>query len=136
MKRLILLIALLALLCPSTALAADPPASKALSTDKGSTATEPSVKPATLKVDNRPIFTFRGTLLGYTPSMRYPIIHCGCPVGDAPHKMRLRVKTLLRDFEAEHPGIKANLLSSLGRVRLRYLMPGHFSGSGDGEKAG
>ncbi len=70
MKRLILLIALLPLLCQATALAADPPASKALSTDKGSTATEPSVKPATLKVDNRPIFTFRGTLLGYTPKQR------------------------------------------------------------------
>jgi len=72
MKRLLLLITLLAFLWPSTAVPADPPASKARSVDKGTTATaaEPSIKPATLKVDNRSIITFRGTLLGYTPQQR------------------------------------------------------------------
>jgi small-conductance mechanosensitive channel len=72
MKRLLLLITLLAFLWPSTAIPADPPASKARPVDKGTTATaaEPSIKPATLKIENRPIFTFRGTLLGYTPQQR------------------------------------------------------------------
>jgi tRNA 2-thiocytidine biosynthesis protein TtcA len=81
----------------------------------------------------RPLcYLFEQEIVRYSDLMRYPIVRCGCPVGDAPHKMRLRVKRLLGDLEAEHPGIKANLLSSLGRVRLRYLMPGRF-GSGEPE---
>jgi hypothetical protein len=32
------------------------------------------------------------------------------------------MKALLRKMEEEHPGVKANLLSSLGRVRPEYLM--------------
>jgi small-conductance mechanosensitive channel len=69
MKRLLLLIFLLAFLWPAAAVPADAPASKAQPTEKG-TATEPSVKAATLKVNNRSIFTFRGALLGYTPKQR------------------------------------------------------------------
>ncbi len=69
MKRLLLLITLLALLWPSAALPADAPSSKAQPVERGAIA-EPSVKPATLKVDNRAIFTFRGPLLGYTPKQR------------------------------------------------------------------
>jgi small-conductance mechanosensitive channel len=69
MKRLILLITVLALLWPAAAVPADAPASKAQPAEKGSIA-DPSVKPATLKVDNRAIFKFRGPLLGYTPKQR------------------------------------------------------------------
>jgi small-conductance mechanosensitive channel len=72
MKRLFLLIALLALLVlqwPAGAAPADAPPSKAQPLEKGAIA-EPSVKPATLKVENRAIFTFRGPLLGYTPKQR------------------------------------------------------------------
>ena len=69
MKRLLLLIILSAFLWPSTAVPADPPASKAQPVEKGATP-EPSVKTATLKVGNRSIFTFRGTLLGYAPQQR------------------------------------------------------------------
>nr|MCU0554647.1 hypothetical protein [Syntrophales bacterium] len=69
MKRLLLLIALFALLWTATAVPADAPQSKAQPVEKGALA-EPFVKPATLKVDNRAIFTFRGPLLGYTPKQR------------------------------------------------------------------
>jgi small-conductance mechanosensitive channel len=50
MKRLLLPIVLLAFLWPSTAIPADPP--------------------ATLKLQNRPIITLRGNMLGYTPKQR------------------------------------------------------------------
>jgi tRNA 2-thiocytidine biosynthesis protein TtcA len=52
----------------------------------------------------------------------FPVVCCGCPVCGAPDQQRKRIKRLLRELEDEHPGIKANLLSSLGRVRLRHLM--------------
>jgi small-conductance mechanosensitive channel len=72
MKRLLLFIIFLALLCPAAAVPADVPASKAQPTEKGisTTAVEPSVKPATLKVNNRSIFTFRSPLFGYSPGQR------------------------------------------------------------------
>ena len=35
---------------------------------------------------------------------------------------RRRVKALLAQLEAEHSGIKASMLASLGRVREGYLM--------------
>jgi len=70
MKRLLLLIILLAFLWPSTAIPADPPArSGAQIAEKGGPAPA-GVPPATLKIQNRPIVTLRGTLLGYTPKQR------------------------------------------------------------------
>ncbi len=70
MKRLLLLIILSAFLWPSTAVAADPPATKgAQIAEKGGPAPA-GVPPATLKIQNRPIVTLRGTLLGYAPKQR------------------------------------------------------------------
>ena len=70
MKRLLLLIALLSLLCPVAAIPADPPArSGAQIAEKGSPAPA-GIAQATLKIQNRPIVTLRGTLLGYSPKQR------------------------------------------------------------------
>jgi small-conductance mechanosensitive channel len=70
MKRLLLLTTLLAFLWPATVIPADPPSSKGVpSTEKGGPAPA-GVSPATLKIQNRPIVTLRGTLLGYTPKQR------------------------------------------------------------------
>ena len=70
MKRLLLLIALFALLYPPAgAVPADAPASKAQPVEKGTTLTPPA-KTATLKVGNRPVFTYRAPLFGYAPSQR------------------------------------------------------------------
>ena len=70
MKRLLLLITLLAFLFPTAAIPADPPAAKGTQiAEKGGTAPA-GVPPATLKIRNRPIVTLRGTLLGYTPKQR------------------------------------------------------------------
>ena len=70
MKRLLLLITLLAFLFPTAAIPADPPAAKGTQiAEKGGTAPA-GVPPATLKIRNRPIVTLRGNLLGYTPKQR------------------------------------------------------------------
>lgn len=52
----------------------------------------------------------------------FPVVCCGCPVCGIEDQKRKRIKALLRELEAEHAGIKANMLSSLGRVRRGYLM--------------
>ena len=66
MKRLILLLIALAFLWPATVLPAEQTASKG----KAEKAIDPALAPATLKIENRPIVTLRGTLLGYTPRQR------------------------------------------------------------------
>lgn len=70
MKRLLLLITLLVFLWPSTSVPADPPARSGTQlAEKGGSAPA-GVPPATLKIQNRPIVTLRGTLLGYSPKQR------------------------------------------------------------------
>ena len=66
MKRLIPLITLLALLWPAEAVAAEQAAPKG----KAEKAIDPALAPAILKIQNRPIVTLRGTLLGYSPKQR------------------------------------------------------------------
>ena len=66
MKRAILLIALLAFLWPAGAVAAERTGPKG----KAEKAIDPSLAPATLKIQNRPIVALRGTLLGYSPRQR------------------------------------------------------------------
>lgn len=60
----------------------------------------------------------------------FPVISCGCVMAACQTTNRHKMKALLANMEAGHPGVKANLLSSLGRVRTRYLMtkPGETIG--------
>ena len=55
-------------------------------------------------------------------SWEFPVVSCGCVMAVCTTTKRQRMKALLKTMETEHPGVKANLLSSLGRVRTRYLM--------------
>ena len=74
MKRLLLLIILLAFLWPAAAIPADPPAAKGTQlAEKGGSAPA-VVPPATLKIQNRPIVTLRGSILGYSPKQRVEAI--------------------------------------------------------------
>jgi hypothetical protein len=70
MERLLLLIALLSLLCPVAAIPADPPARSGTQIAEKGGPGPSGVAPATLKIQNRPIVTLRGTLLGYSPKQR------------------------------------------------------------------
>ena len=71
----------------------------------------------------RPLCTvFEDDVRAFATAMEFPVVCCGCPVCGIEEQQRKRVKALLRELEANHPGIKANMLSSLGRVRLGTLM--------------
>ncbi len=71
----------------------------------------------------RPLCTvFEEDIRAYAEAKGFPVVCCGCPVCGVEEMKRKQVKALLRDLERGHPGIKANMLSSLGRVRRGYLM--------------
>lgn len=71
----------------------------------------------------RPLCTcFEEDLAAFAEAMAFPVVSCGCPIAGCVHTQRHRVKALLRTWERDHPGVKANLLASLGRVRLSTLM--------------
>lgn len=52
----------------------------------------------------------------------FPILKTACPAAGRQDMKRKIVKNLLAELEASHPGIKASLLSALGRVDHRHLM--------------
>ena len=71
----------------------------------------------------RPLCTvFEEEIRDYTERRGFPVVCCGCPACGVEEMKRREVKALLRDLERGHPGIKASMLSSLGRVRRGYLM--------------
>lgn len=59
--------------------------------------------------------------LSYAREKGFPITCCACPSCGDPDMKRLRIKRLLSEMEREHPGIKTNILSALGRVDTRHL---------------
>ncbi len=65
---------------------------------------------------------FEADVVAFAAAQGFPVVCCGCPVCGVEEMQRKRVKGLLAELEGSHPGIKANLLSSLGRVRARHLM--------------
>ncbi len=71
----------------------------------------------------RPLcLVFEEDIRRYALARGFPVVCCGCPVCGVEDQKRRRVKALLRQLEAEHPGIKASMLASLGRVRHGYLL--------------
>ncbi len=71
----------------------------------------------------RPLCTvFEEDIRAFAGQRGFPVVCCGCPVCGAPDLQRRKVKALLTRLEGEHPGIKASMLASLGRVRPQYLM--------------
>lgn len=72
----------------------------------------------------RPLcYVFEDTIIDFARARGFPLIPCGCPMKCGTDVVaRKRVKRLLEELEGEHPGVKANLLGSLGRVRSKYLM--------------
>jgi tRNA 2-thiocytidine biosynthesis protein TtcA len=72
----------------------------------------------------RPLcYVFEQTIIDFTMVRGFPLIPCGCPMKCGTDVVaRKRVKRLLSELEEEHPGVKANLLASLGRVRESTLM--------------
>src|SRR5689334_6976680 len=53
--------------------------------------------------------------------VQFPIIPCDL-CGSQPNLRRKRVKRLLKELEAENPGVKQNLLHALGNVVPEHLL--------------
>ena len=74
MKRAFLcILCLMFFLLPMATFAREAPSSEAKPVEKitaAAKAGDPALSPATLKIQNRPIVTMRGTMLGYTPKQR------------------------------------------------------------------
>jgi len=74
MKRAFLcILCLMFFLLPMATFAREAPSSEAKPVEKitaAAKAGDPALSPATLKIQNRPIVTLRGTMLGYTPKQR------------------------------------------------------------------
>jgi tRNA 2-thiocytidine biosynthesis protein TtcA len=71
----------------------------------------------------RPLcYAFEKEIAQFAEMMKFPLLECACPMSGRLDLQRHRMKKLLNGLEEEHPGIKANLLSCLGRVRLNHLM--------------
>jgi tRNA 2-thiocytidine biosynthesis protein TtcA len=61
-------------------------------------------------------------IMRFASNAGFPVTCCACPAcGDGDLK-RARIKRLLDELEREQPGIKSNLLASLGRVDFRHLL--------------
>ena len=56
-------------------------------------------------------------------TMQVPIIGCGCTYQGMSGSRRHWIKGVLANIEQEVPDVKSNLLSAMGRVRLRHLLP-------------
>ncbi len=61
-------------------------------------------------------------IIAYAAAAGFPVTCCACPACGDPGQKRVRIKQLLAGLEREHPGIKANLLASLGSVDRRHLL--------------
>jgi tRNA 2-thiocytidine biosynthesis protein TtcA len=82
----------------------------------------------------RPLFLVpEEAIMRFTAAAGIPVVSCACPAGADRDLKRVRIKNLLAELEREHPGIKANLLASLGRVDKRHLPARTFPGDGKAE---
>jgi tRNA 2-thiocytidine biosynthesis protein TtcA len=58
----------------------------------------------------------------YAKESALEVIGCCCPVCGDLSLQRQRIKRLLMDLEAEHPGLKQSMLKALGNVAPRHLL--------------
>jgi len=59
-------------------------------------------------------------------SVGLPVIQIDCPASNVRRLNRSLIKQLLAQLQGDHPGIKASLLSAIGRVDGRHLMDKSF----------
>jgi tRNA 2-thiocytidine biosynthesis protein TtcA len=67
----------------------------------------------------------------YTKACDLPVIGCCCPACGDLGLQRQRVKRMLADLEAEHPGVKHSMLTALGNVAPRHLLDMRLNPPGD-----
>jgi tRNA 2-thiocytidine biosynthesis protein TtcA len=67
----------------------------------------------------------------YTKESGLPVIGCCCPACGDLGLQRQRVKRLLMDLEAEHPGVKQSMLKAIGNVAPRHLLDTRLNPPGE-----
>jgi tRNA 2-thiocytidine biosynthesis protein TtcA len=60
-------------------------------------------------------------LIAYAEERRYPTVRCSCPTCGLPDQERQVVKRMLSQLEAQHPGLKPQMLAA-----MKNLKPGHL----------
>jgi tRNA 2-thiocytidine biosynthesis protein TtcA len=68
------------------------------------------------------IYVKESEIKTYTSFSNFPIICCKCPVCSDSGMKRKQIKKLLSEMEAEHEGIKSNILNSLTNVAPSHLL--------------
>jgi tRNA 2-thiocytidine biosynthesis protein TtcA len=61
-------------------------------------------------------------LVAYAEERRYPTVRCSCPTCGLPDQQRQVVKRMLSSIEAEHPGLKTQMLAAMKNVRGQHLL--------------
>jgi tRNA 2-thiocytidine biosynthesis protein TtcA len=85
----------------------------------------------------RPLcYVWEDEIVGFVKEAGFPVICCACPACGDHSLMRRRMKVLLRNLEAEHPGVKASLLRALSNVRADHLLDRRFLSHLVGDPAG
>jgi len=77
----------------------------------------------------RPLcYVWEQEIVGFVAEVGFPVICCACPAcGDTSLK-RKQMKMLLQRLEADHPGIKASMLSALSKVKADHLLDRRWLG--------
>src|SRR3954452_18617127 len=61
-------------------------------------------------------------LIAYAEARSYPVVRCSCPTCGLPDQQRQVVKRMLTGLEAEHPGLKTQMLAALKNVKAGHLL--------------
>ena len=61
-------------------------------------------------------------LIAYSKEQRYPTVRCSCPTCGLPDQKRQVIKRMLTAMEAEHPGLKTQMLAAMKNVRPGQLL--------------
>jgi tRNA 2-thiocytidine biosynthesis protein TtcA len=77
------------------------------------------------------VFVGEDEARAYTRECGLPVVGCCCPACGDLGLQRQRVKRLLMDMEAEHPGVKQSMLKALGNVGPRHLLDTRLNPPGE-----
>lgn len=61
-------------------------------------------------------------LTAYSEERRYPVVRCSCPTCGLPDQQRQVVKRMLTSLQAEHDGLKTQMLAAMKNVKPGHLL--------------
>jgi tRNA 2-thiocytidine biosynthesis protein TtcA len=61
-------------------------------------------------------------LTEYAAERRYPVVRCSCPTCGLPDQQRQVVKRMLTSLQAEHDGLKTQMLAAMKNVKPAHLL--------------